>query len=166
MLKNKYHSIIIFIALFIFIIVADRLSKNWITEHILLNDGFPVIQGFFNIVNVRNFGGAFSIFQHQKLLFISMGALVPIFLLIFLREKLSELKYLITSTMIIGGAIGNLIDRLLFGYVIDFLQFGTFPVFNIADSFITTGVILLAYFMMKEDSEKKQETNLDQSTTK
>lgn len=81
-----------------------------------------------------------------------MGALVPIYLLYFLRNKLLEIKYVIPIAMIIGGAIGNLLDRLMFGYVIDFLQFGSFPVFNVADSFITTGVILLAFFMMRDDS--------------
>jgi signal peptidase II len=80
-----------------------------------------------------------------------MGILIPIFLLLFMRKKLGDLRYLIPSAMIIGGAIGNLIDRLAFGYVIDFLQFGSFPVFNVADSFITTGVILLSFSMLRDD---------------
>jgi len=151
--------IIISVSIIILIILADRLSKNWIIANIALNDGFPVIKGFFNIVNVCNFGGAFSMFQNQKALFIAAGIFVPMLLLFLIKQKFDKIGFLISSSMIVGGAIGNLTDRLIYGYVIDFLQFGSFPVFNVADSFITVGVCILAICIIKEDTEKSKKEN-------
>ncbi len=140
----------------LFIIVAvvaiDIVTKNWIVTNLPLGGGFPVIDYFFNIVNVRNFGGAFSILQHKRIFFIFMNITVPVLMIVFLRGKiLKSFAYATAVAMICGGSIGNLIDRLKYGYVIDFLQFGTFPVFNGADSFITTGVVFLALLMIGDE---------------
>ncbi len=155
-MKTKLMSAVVFIVAVAIIVVLDRISKQWIVTNIFLNDGFPVIKGFFNIVYVRNFGGAFSILQHKKYLFMVMGIAVPVLLIYFLKDKFSRLSYLIAASMIVGGAIGNLIDRFCFGYVIDFLQFGRFPVFNVADSFITVGVTFLAVLMIIDDFSQKK----------
>lgn len=144
-----------------FVAVLDYYVKLIISSMPLFTK-IPVIGNFFTITYVRNFGGAFSILQHQKLLFISVGIIVPIILFFAMRKKiLTDFRYLFTCGAVAGGAVGNLIDRLAYGYVVDYISVGTFPVFNISDSFITVGVILLAYFVfideMKEEKKKKEE---------
>ena len=167
--KNKF-SIFIFTTITLFIIVLDYYVKSAI-EATPLYYTYPLVGKFISIFHLRNFGGAFSILQHQKIFFILMGIFVPIILFIFLRKKIfSDVKYLIATAFISGGAFGNLLDRFLYGYVVDYIAVGTFPVFNISDSFITVGAVFLAIIMFfekekKEDDDVKKEENEDLKCT-
>jgi signal peptidase II len=125
-----------------------------------------VIHGFFNLTQVRNTGGAFGIFGGDKgglgsLLFI-LVSLIAIGILLFLFFKMKEEKEMLSFSLslVLAGAIGNLIDRLHYGEVIDFLDFHLFsyhwPAFNIADSAITTGVILLGYGLLIQGPKKSR----------
>ena len=99
---------------------------------------------FIQLTYVQNFGGAFGIFQHQKLFFIA-AAFVSVTCVLYFFEDIKELGKLsfLSASLIFGGAIGNLIDRIRFGYVVDFLDLRWWPVFNVADVALTIGVALL-----------------------
>ena len=130
----------------ILLVVLDQASKIYLT---LVNKTSPidleVIRGFFRITYTCNDGAAFSILKGKRVFFIIM-TIVVVFLIVYylLQNKVYWVeKY--SLLLIISGAVGNLIDRIMYGYVIDFLDFiifgYDFPVFNIADSFITIGAI-------------------------
>ena len=130
----------------ILLVVLDQASKIYLT---LVNKTSPidleVISGFFRITYTCNDGAAFSILKGKRVFFIIM-TIVVVFLIVYylLKNKVYWVeKY--SLLLIISGAVGNLIDRIMYGYVIDFLDFiifgYDFPVFNIADSFITIGAI-------------------------
>ena len=95
-----------------------------------------------------NTGAAFGIFQNYNFVFILIS-LIVIFSLLYYYQNYTK-KYLIAFGLILGGAIGNLVDRLIFGHVIDFIDLKFWPIFNIADSAVTIGFIILLYQILKE----------------
>ncbi len=113
-----------------------------------------IIPGFFQLTNVRNTGAGFSILTDQTV-FLSVVSAIAVIALIYLLGKENNKYIRITYLLIISGALGNLIDRIRLGYVVDFLDFMIFgydfPVFNVADSFITVGCILLILLNLKEN---------------
>ena len=129
------------------IVIADQATKFFLNNHFYPGQSIPLVKNIFHLTLVYNTGIAFGLFKEQTAIFIllSMTAIVLI-LVSILNEgqshKLDKLYWLGLS-LILGGAVGNLIDRLRFGYVIDFLDFRVWPVFNLADSCITIGVILI-----------------------
>ena len=138
------------------VIVLDQLSKVVVSSKIALFGTVPIVKGFWNITNVHNTGAAFSILEGSKLLFIAIGIIaigLIIWYFITIDEK-TEYDVMVTS-MLIGGIIGNMIDRIVHGYVIDFLSFRIFgydfPVFNLADTFIVLAIILIFARIIKED---------------
>jgi len=132
----------------IFLIVGlDQLTKYLIPQLISPGESVIIIKNFFYITLVHNTGIAFGLFKNQTAIFIiiSIVTIVLIFFSILLRRKYREIhkSELFAFSLILAGAVGNLIDRLRFGYVVDFLDFRIWPVFNIADSAITVGIILI-----------------------
>jgi len=132
------------------IIVADQLTKVLVIGAFQLGDVRPVT-GFFNLVRAHNYGAAFS-FLHtasgwQRWFFIGLGSLAAVFIIWMLRRHGQQQMFAWALTLILGGALGNVIDRAVHGYVVDFIQVHAggwyFPAFNIADSAITIGAILL-----------------------
>jgi signal peptidase II len=151
------------IAWLISIIVLDQLSKMIVDRTMALHGSIPIIDGFFNLTYVRNTGAAFGMFSrsHQafRLPFLILVSVVAIgFILTMLRRLRNQETGMITAlAFILGGALGNLIDRLLHGEVIDFLDVYWssyhWPAFNLADSFITIGVTITLYFLLKAKGE-------------
>lgn len=138
------------------VFAADQLTKLWVRSTFVEEEVTVVIQGFFNLTYVRNRGGAFGILPHQQLLFIVLS-LATIAVLVWFRRGIGAHHRVcrIALGMILGGAVGNLTDRLAVDRercVIDWLDvhWGAYhwPAFNIADSAISVGVILLLYYMM------------------
>lgn len=140
------------------VIILDQLTKAIITQYLYLHQSIEVVSGFFNITYIRNPGAAFGLFHDSGEVFrtifligVSIVALGAIFF-VYRRVK-ANLPACIALSLIAGGAIGNLVDRIRFGEVTDFLDFyiGQYhwPAFNVADSAITIGV-LLAIFFFKE----------------
>ena len=132
------------------IVFVDRLTKIYFSNALTPGESWPVIKNILHMTLVYNTGIAFGLFKNQGVVFIIIP-IIAIILLIFNiyyyrnnKEDLSRI-YIIAFSLILGGAIGNLIDRMYFGYVIDFIDFRVWPVFNIADSAITIGsaIILL-----------------------
>ncbi|MFA5093405.1 MAG: signal peptidase II [Candidatus Omnitrophota bacterium] len=125
------------------VIILDQVSKFLATSFLQLNTPLVLINNFFNLTLVYNRGAAFGLFQHQLLLFIAISILAIVIILFNLKNKANSLIFKLSLSLILGGAVGNLIDRIRFGYVVDFLDFRVWPVFNLADSFITIAAVLL-----------------------
>lgn len=146
------------------IIVLDQFTKHLVDLHIRRYDLVPVIPGFFNLTNVRNKGAAFSFLAGlpdgwRGAFFISMTVIAVLVILAFIRNTREPLL-VVAFSLIIGGAIGNVIDRIRLGEVIDFIQWYVkswyWPSFNVADSAITVGVCLLAYDMLFRKDQKSE----------
>jgi signal peptidase II len=143
----------------IFILVLDQLTKVIVDSTMPLNHSIPVIEDLFNLTYVRNTGAAFGILAGSdiafRLPFLMLFSLLAIgFILMMLRRLPERETGLITAlAFILGGAVGNLIDRIAYGEVIDFLDFYWsrfhWPAFNLADSFITLGVMITVYYLIK-----------------
>ena len=134
------------------ILALDQLTKFIINRLLLLHQSVPVIRGVFHLTLVHNRGAAFGILKNQVWFFILTSAFVIILIYQNLKSNAKKLSFAYRASLILilAGAIGNLIDRLILGYVIDFLDFRIWPVFNIADSAITVGAVLLAYSILKQ----------------
>jgi signal peptidase II len=141
------------------IVVIDQLTK-WVVDRTMpLHHSIPVIDGFFSLTYIRNTGAAFGILAGSAAAFrlpflLLFSALAIGFMVMMLRRLPEREKGLITAlSLILGGAIGNLIDRVVYGEVIDFLDFywGSYhwPAFNVADSCITIGVAITIFYMIK-----------------
>ena len=137
-----YKKLIIFGIIFLLI---DQLSKGFINIYMNVNDSIKIFS-FLNITYVHNIGAAFSMFEGARYLFIILAIIaLNIIYIFFIKDKnLSNLE-IVTYALLISGIVGNLIDRILFGYVIDFIDFRLFKfaICNLADSFIDIAVSLL-----------------------
>jgi signal peptidase II len=134
----------------ILIVGLDQITKFLVVNNIPFFSSHIVIGKFIYITRVENRGVAFSLLQNKRILFIPITiVLLLIFAYVFKKNKNTFFKT--TLLFITGGAIGNLIDRIVRGYVVDFFQFhfgsNTSPIFNIADLFILSGSLLLVYFI-------------------
>ena len=145
------------LAVFSFIfIILDQLAKIVVSSKIALESSIPIVKGFWSFTNVHNKGAAFSILEGSKLLFISVGIIAIVLIVLYYNSIEDRTEYdVMIHSMLIGGIIGNMIDRIIHGYVIDFLSFNifgyNFPVFNLADTFIVLAIILLFARIIKED---------------
>ena len=143
-----YKKLIIFGIIFLLI---DQLSKGLISLYMNLNESFK-LTNFLSITYVHNIGAGFSILQGARWLFIILGiiALNIIYIFFIKDKKLTNFEIIIYALML-SGIIGNIIDRVLYGYVIDFIDITlfNFAIFNFADSFIVISVILLVVFKWK-----------------
>lgn len=148
---------ILFLAITGLVVLMDQLSKAWILASLKLHEGFPLIDGFFNIVHVRNPGAAFGFLASAPPLFRSVffTAVTVAAILLILRylrvSRIDETPLVYALAFILAGAVGNLIDRIRFGEVVDFLDvyIGThhWPAFNVADSAISVGAVLLVWIL-------------------
>lgn len=146
-----------------FILIADQLTKFIVDQRMPLHHSIPIIDNVFSLTYIRNTGAAFGILSgsaaHFRLPFLLIFSLLAIgFVVTMLRRLPDDETGLITAlAFILGGAIGNLIDRLAYGEVIDFLDvyWSNFhwPAFNLADSFITIGVLMTVYYLIKAKGE-------------
>ena len=155
-----------FFVILILVVISDQLSKLWILQNFALYDSTVIIPGLFNLTFLRNTGAAFGMFAGQpalyrQLFFITM-AVVALVVIILMQRKLGPQNswYTISLAFISGGAVGNLIDRIAYGSVIDFLDvyIGShhWPAFNIADSGITVGVCIFLITQFIEDRQEKR----------
>ena len=141
-----------FLWLSLAVILLDQVTKLWIDGSFTLHERVPVIAGFFDLMLAYNEGAAFSFLANQdgwqRWFFALLSSVISIVLLVWLRRlPLSHRWTALAISLVIGGAIGNLIDRVAYGHVVDFLLFYIdpwyWPAFNIADSAISVGVVTL-----------------------
>ncbi|WP_246563536.1 signal peptidase II [Paenibacillus montaniterrae] len=153
---------IVFFLIAIAAFVLDYITKRWIVNNMKINEQFSVIGDFFLITSHRNRGAAFGILQEQRVFFIIITIVILVGILWYahiMREKGSK-TLLVGLALVLGGALGNFIDRVRFGEVVDFFKFNfgsyTFPIFNIADSAIVIGVgLILLDTLLEVRREKK-----------
>lgn len=127
------------------VFAADRLTKYFIIKSLALGHSIKIIPGIFHITLVFNNGAAFGLLRDCAVFFIVFSfAAIALMLFIIYRAHRLDTLFAVSLALILGGAAGNLVDRLKFGYVIDFLDFRIWPVFNIADSCISIGIALVA----------------------
>lgn len=145
--RTVYREIILCFTLVFLICVLDQLSKRFMENFAAQLSSVPIIKNFFHLTLVHNTGAAFGIFTRFPQLFILLAVFAIIIIVLFLAYKFSILGTFekIALCFISGGTLGNLIDRVRLGYVVDFIDFRVWPVFNVADSFITIGAIMLGW---------------------
>lgn len=141
------------------VVVLDQISKLWISSHFVYMESVRILS-VFDIALLHNAGAAFSFLSEaggmQRWLFTAIAVIASVAITLLLRKHASETLFALALSLILGGALGNLIDRVAYGYVIDFLLFHWnehyFPAFNVADSAISCGAFLLIWesFMEKK----------------
>ena len=149
-LRSSGGSLLPWLALALILLIADQFTKVLILGYYQLGDS-TYVTSFFNVVRVHNTGAAFSFLASasgwQRWFFVGLGVAAAGFIVWMLRGHGTQKMFSLALSLILGGALGNVIDRLLHGYVVDFIQvhYGGwyFPSFNVADSAITVGAVLL-----------------------
>ena len=135
-------------AIVISVLFLDQLTKFLAASFLQLNTPVILIHNFLNLSLVHNRGAAFGILKNQLLVFVIISLAAITLIIYHLKDKKKSFLSSISLSLILAGAAGNLIDRLRFGFVIDFLDFRVWPVFNLADSAITIGVVLLSWELL------------------
>lgn len=139
--------------------LIDIFSKYLITKLVIFGESITIINNFLNITYVKNTGAAWSILNNNTLIVTIISLLIIIALIIYMyNNKNSSSKFeRLGYSLVLGGALGNLFDRLVYGYVIDFIDIYIFnydyPIFNLADTFIVIGVIILFISMWRDKKD-------------
>jgi signal peptidase II len=131
------------------LVVLDRLTKLWAAKNLSLGIPVPLVGDLVRLTRVHNTGGAFGVFPQGQALFLAVSAVVAVSLflvLVFARELRSLLRF--GLMLVLAGAVGNLIDRAAYGYVLDYFEIRGFFVFNVADACISVGAALLVVYAL------------------
>jgi len=148
-----------YILIAIGLLAADQFSKWFVASRMTQGESIPVIEPVFYITYVMNPGAAFGMLPYKTVFFVTVTVIVLLGIIFFAR-RIPATKVLLKTGLAlqVGGAVGNLIDRLRFGQVVDFFDFRVWPVFNIADMGIVFGVGILFIELMRDDwGKQKQE---------
>ncbi|WP_315114465.1 signal peptidase II [uncultured Clostridium sp.] len=139
-------------------IVIDRITKFWAVKNLSSGTDMVIIKDFFQFSYLENTGAAFGIFRDKLFFLTGITSIITIALMVYLfKYKPTSILLRISLALIISGAIGNLIDRIQYKYVVDFILIHYkdkyyFPTFNVADILVTCGAILLIFFILKEEN--------------
>ena len=146
-------------ALFLFItltaVAVDQLPKAYIARYMEPGDSLVIIPGIFHITYVRNPGAAFGIFAYRTEFFITTAILFLFVVLVLLFYLPTNPKVTIPMSILTGGVLGNMIDRLRTRYVVDFIDFRIWPVLNIADIFIFIGAVFIFIYLFTKGGVKE-----------
>lgn len=137
------------------VVALDQLVKRIIVANLSLAQSIPVIQDIFHITYIRNTGAAFSLMDGMQWFLVLFPVLLVVAAVAFLliKRKSAHPLLLVSVAMIAGGGIGNLIDRVAYGYVVDFFDFRIFPIFNVADIFVCVGCGLMILYVLFFDGK-------------
>ncbi len=148
------------------VIIADQLTKAWIRANV--PEGATLVDfGFLRIVDIRNTGAAFGMFPQASLILMAVSLIATMFLLAY---AIAIYRYIplfnslwgwLTLGLILGGTVGNLIDRFRFGNVTDFIDFKVWPAFNVADASVSVGVAILAIYLLRLAGTEKHQDGQD-----
>ena len=141
------------------ITALDQITKALVVANIPIGGYVEAIPGLFHLTHIHNTGAAFSILTGQRTFFLIITALFLLIVVFCAVKQILSKPYLLILAVITGGAIGNLIDRLFYGYVVDMIavDFMNFAIFNVADIFVTCGAIVLVIYTLFFDREPKKE---------
>ncbi len=166
-LQGKWwQQIAVFFLVAVVVVVGDQLSKGWVRANLALGEVSPP-GGFFHLTHIRNTGASFGLFRGHsfQLTIVAFVGIALVFVYAFFVSR----RYPLLNNMIskaalgsmLGGIVGNLIDRLQLGYITDFIGVGVWPPFNVADSAIVTGVVIFAgfliYLIYRQSVEEKRD---------
>ena len=144
-------------------VAADQAVKYYVVTHLALYESAPLMPGLVELYYIRNTGGGFSILSgHTWLLTLLTAAVMVVVAVLLVRRTFPHPLAMWTLTAILGGGLGNLIDRVRLGYVVDMFnfQFMSYPVFNVADILVVCGTIgFAAYYLLLHDRVAKKETD-------
>jgi signal peptidase II len=147
--NHSYFDIIICLVTVTVVVMADRLTKILFSNILQLGESLPVIKKVFHFTLVHNTGIAFGLFKDNGFVFLIIPIIAVVLLgyNLYYYHKVGELDrfYVFGFSLILGGAIGNLTDRMMLGHVIDFIDLRVWPVFNVADSAITVGACVVLF---------------------
>lgn len=157
---NKKYNLSVMIPLAIFLIVMDQLAKWMIVKTMSIGDSVPVIGDILEVTSHRNYGAAWGMLQNQMGFFYLITVIVLLMILYFYKKEAVSRPFMqLGLTLVFSGAVGNFIDRLFRGNVVDFIDTKIinydFPIFNIADACLTIGVLVLLYEMLVNESKVK-----------
>lgn len=140
------------------LIGLDQIIKYWALNYLQVVESIPVINNIFNLTYVENRGAAFGMLQNNQTIFIVVAAIASCYGIYYLHTKKINNIGKIGIILVISGAIGNLIDRVRLGFVVDYLDFHIIwnYVFNLADCFVVVGTILLCIYIITSEEDKKQ----------
>ena len=157
--KIKWYIDIYFIPLLLFILFLDQSTKFLVKNNLDLYQSWPS-EGFFRITHGINTGIAFGLLENQSIILITILPIIAIVFLIYYYKKQVQSNRLIRIIfgLQLGGAFGSIIDRILLGSVVDFIDIGPWYIFNIADSSIVCGLILLIFFIVIQEQQYKNST--------
>jgi signal peptidase II len=136
--------------------LLDQITKIWVQINMELMESIPVIRGIFHITYIQNPNSAFGLLKFPNTAFVIIALLVILIIVFLLRKKIAQKNKLVFFSLIfiLGGSLGNMIDRLRVGSVIDFLDFRIWPIFNVADSALNIGLFLLIiHFLIHKEDE-------------
>ncbi len=154
-MKNK-KSIILILTIAILGLLIDQATKEIIVKNMEVADTIHIIRNFFRITYVQNTGAAWSIFSGNTVFLILISIIVlGIFIYFLLKKDIIEKSEIVIYGLLVGGIVGNLIDRIRYGYVVDFFDFNfgsfNYPIFNVADVMIVLTGLFLIIKILKED---------------
>jgi signal peptidase II len=159
-MEKKYIKII---SLIIFLIVFDQLIKFLVTLNFNLGEEFVIINNFLKFIYIKNTGAAFGMFSGNTFMLILIAIVLIWYLIKEIKTNLNNKLSIISFSLVLGGALGNLIDRVFRGYVVDYISFTLFnsemAIFNMADIYITFGVLLLLYIVIRDGRNEKNRNN-------
>ena len=138
--------------------IADQLLKKLFSGTMQLGESIPVLPGIFHLTYIQNPGAAFGLFENQTLFFIAIAAFLLAFLAFSYKELAAQgiwVRY--GMSLLAGGAVGNLLDRVRLGAVIDYLDFRIWPIFNLADIGICLGATLIVWGLLREEGRETSE---------
>ncbi|MFD1130555.1 signal peptidase II [Paenibacillus provencensis] len=140
-------------------LTADQLTKWAVVTYMSIGQSIPLIPNIFHLTSHRNRGAAFGILQNQRIFFIVVTIAVVIGILVYLRKVYVEHKLLsVGLSFVLGGAMGNFVDRAFKGEVVDMLHFRliNYPIFNVADCFIVVGCALIFLHTLRQSNQEKK----------
>ncbi len=141
----------ILVVVTVVLIAIDQVIKFWVEKLLPKHETLPIIDSVLHLTYVRNYGAAFGFFQNQKVFLLLITSLILIGAIMFmLLNKVDNSVFLWSLTLVISGGVGNLIDRIISGYVTDYIDFRliNFAVFNLADSYVVIGVTIMAIYIL------------------
>jgi len=165
--QRSWFDIVICLSTVFSVVLIDRLTKNFFTGLLAQHESLPVIRNVFHFTLVHNTGIAFGMFRDNGFVYLVIPVIAVGLLVynLYYYHKFGELDrvYIVAFSLILGGAIGNLIDRIMLGHVVDFIDLRVWPVFNVADSAITIGAVIIffkCFPLTKKKDEKKMRVML------
>ena len=171
--KIKESGMVLWTLLIALSVLIDQIAKLIVVKMLPLYDSVVVIKGFFSFSHIQNRGAAWGMFSENRWIFLTATAVALVVLPIILyKYRKTHVLFGTSMSLIIGGAIGNMIDRVFLGYVVDFLEFTfiDFPVFNIADVCIVVGTFMMAAYILFFDKtlfvDKKKPSETAEKDTK